>query len=121
MCAGDGIDNRVVSYGRTWPLDQLEARLGLAWLICVGLQPAGTHTGTPCTHMCMLGNAQDAPETEALNKLSLDIAEHQRACGLLASNENPVGSNLRKRPDWENALGALDQPVEPWQYFQSTG
>merc|ERR1712026_53777 len=36
--------------------------------------PACTHTGTPCTHMCMLGNAQDAPETEALNKLSLDIA-----------------------------------------------
>ena len=33
MLSGEGIDNRVVSYGQVWPLEEKETRAQLAWLI----------------------------------------------------------------------------------------
>ena len=84
--AGEGIDNQVVSYGRVWPLEDPGVQRLLAWLVCEGLRPRATHTGTPCTKMCMVGPRQDAAETAVLNQVSWEIAMHQEAHGLLASN-----------------------------------
>ena len=121
LVVGEGIDNRVVSYGRKWPLDEPEARSSLAWLIVEGLKPRATHTGTPCTHMCIIGKREDTEATPELAELSRQIAEHQDAHGQLASNENPVGSGLHRREGWSKSFGEPEAPKAPWKYVRSTG
>ena len=89
--AGEGVDSRLIAYGQKWPLEEKDVQRKLAWLVCEGLRPLATHSGTPCTHMCLLGNKRDAEETPELFRISRQILEHQRAHGLLASNEQPLG------------------------------
>ena len=98
LIAGEGIDKYVgQAYGRAWSLEEEESRRALAWLICVGLRPWATHTGTPCTRMCALGTRAPDADAEKLVELSLEIAKHQDALGLFASSETPVGSSLYRR------------------------
>ena len=53
--AGDGLDRGVISYNQAWPLHDPATRRKAAWLICKGLKPRATHTGTPCTRLGVLG------------------------------------------------------------------
>ena len=119
--AGEGIDNTVVSYGRVWPLEDEDTQRQLAWLVCEGLKPRATHTGTPCTKMCMVGGRTDGTDTALLNQMSWEIAMHQEACGLLASNEQPVGSNLYARKEWARSFGTYEQPKVPWRHVRGAG
>jgi len=121
MTAGDGIDSRVISYGQTWPLEEERLRAQLAWLVVYGLRPHATHTGTPCTHMCVVGQRQDAEHTDALNEISREIALFQQKRNSLASNEQPEGSNLPKRNEWMKSFGTVDQAKWPWRYFKACG
>ena len=121
LTVGDGIDKVNHSYGKNWALEKKEDRRALAWLICKGLRPRGTHTGTPCTNMCLLGSGKDAAETPFLVNLSRMIAQHQNQSGWLASNENPVGSSLHQRPEWVKEFGTVDSPKWEWRYTRTTG
>ena len=121
MTAGEGIDNQGVSYGRVWPLDDKKVQRQLAWLVCDGLRPRSTHTGTPCTKMCMVGGRTDGAETESLNRVSWEIAVHQESHGRLASNEQPVGSNLYGRKEWAKAFGTYGCPKMPWRHVRGAG
>ena len=76
----------------------------LAWLICFGLKPRATHSGTPCTHMSTLGAKDQPQETQEHVTITLEIMEHQESRGFLASNENPETSLLFKREDWKLSL-----------------
>ena len=61
--AAEGLDSKVVAYNRSWDLSDQGMISDSAWLVCVALRPRATHTGTPCTHQCLLGqkdpSAQD--------------------------------------------------------------
>ena len=58
---GEGIDSKALAYGQTWCLDDPGAASEFAWLVVCGLRPRATHTGTPCTKMCVIGQT-DFPE-----------------------------------------------------------
>ena len=85
--AGEGLDKETVSYGRSWPLEDPETRWKAAWLITVALRPRATHTGTPCTRMCVIGANHGSPEEYGKDPLdeeslvlvdfSAQVAEHQ--------------------------------------------
>ena len=74
--AADGIDLRVVSHGRAWPLGNPVVDAELAWLICFGLRPRATHSGTPCTHMSTLGARDQAQETQEHVTIAREIMDH---------------------------------------------
>ena len=119
--AADGIDLRVVSHGRAWPLGNPVVDAELAWLICFGLKPRATHSGTPCTHMSTLGAMDQPQETQEHVTITLEIMEHQESRGFLASNENPETSLLFKREDWKKVVGSLCDPIWPWSHAELCG
>ena len=121
LVAGEGIDKRMHSYGRPWPLEQPNASNALAWLIAEGLRPRCVHTGTPCTHLCVIGNREGKEDTAELIKMAIFIAKRQETYGLLFTNENPCGSSLHGRPEWVKALGEARKPKGRWRYAQTTG
>ena len=97
--AAEGLDSEVMAYNRYWDLSDKDMIVDFAGLVCVALRPRATHTGTPCTHQCLLGRKDPSSQDQRLYDLSLILAEHQEDHGLLASDENPVGSLLRKQPN----------------------
>ena len=119
--AAEGLDSKVVAYNRYWDLSDKSMVVDFAWLVCVALRPRATHTGTPCTHQCLLGQKDPSTQDQRLYDLSLVLAEHQQAHGLLASDENPVGSLLRRQPEWESVFGTMEEPVFPWRVVRGDG
>ena len=119
--AGEGIDNKTLAYGQVWQLDEPETKKEFAWLMVFGLKPRATHTGTPCTNMCILGKRQGGSTTNALVKLTGDIGRHQVAMRCLHSNEQPKGSMLTDLDEWKVVYGPLDRPKAPWRYFDFDG
>ena len=118
---GEGLDAKVIAYNRYWDLADKDMVVDFAWLVCVALRPKATHTGTPCTHQCVLGQKDPSAQDQRLYDLSLILAEHQQAHGLLASDENPVGSQLRKQRKWESVFGTMEEPVFPWRVVRGDG
>ena len=106
---GEGIDSKALAYGQTWCLDDAGTASEFAWLVVFGLRPRATHTGTPCTKMCIIGQ-RDYPEfTKRLVNLACMAGEHQLACGFLHSNEQPKGSLLMSVDEWTVVCGDIER------------
>ena len=121
--ASDGIDNKVVSMGQVWPLEVEEVRKQCAWLIVKALQPLCVHSGTPCTHMSMIGKQDHETHANSpmLVQFAIAICEHQDSLRRLASNENPSGSMLPLEEQWVAAFGRPEAPKGNWRYVKSDG
>ena len=93
--AAEGFDKYAITYERCWCLDQKKDQCDCAWLLVYSLRPKVVHCGTPCTKICVLGQAFPNhaldEATLAQNAFTLAIMKHQHAEGLGVSVENLKG------------------------------
>jgi hypothetical protein len=103
--SAEGIDRSKMAYGRAWNIQSATEVAAVFWIISKGLKPRAIHSGTPCTELGTLGNGLSSIECEICVQLTIDVSEHQRITGGLASAENPKNSRLFLKDSWASAFG----------------
>jgi hypothetical protein len=115
--SAEGIDRSKMAYGRAWNIQSATEVAAVFWIISKGLKPRAIHSGTPCTELGTLGNGLSSIECEICVQLTIDVSEHQRITGGLASAENPKNSRLFLKDSWASVFGTEKEPKPPWKYF----
>jgi len=117
MIAAEGFDRKLVSYGKSWDIQDSYEQYLIYWMIAKGLKPYAVHIATPC-----LGSSMESGlDTMICIQVTQDICEHQAAQGYLASVEQPVGSEMFRLEEWRKSFGGSTDPKDGWEYLVGSG
>jgi hypothetical protein len=117
MVAAEGFDRNLVTYGKSWDIQNSREQYLIYWMIAKGLRPYAVHIATPRAET----STKSGMDTMICIQVTQDICEHQAVQGYLASVEQPVGSDLFSSVEWIKRFGGSTSPKDDWEYLVCSG